>query len=146
MTPSRREPRFASRERLVRISTCDKMAYSTARNLREESCCSSRRVHRSATRAAMSSAISVRTAVRRSGRSARAVFGISADVGLVPRRGLRAEDEDELVLRAGADIDPGDPLLVGIASHRARALDALGCGGQALRDTGVLAEVVVVGA
>lgn len=45
----------------------------------------------------------------------------------------------------GVDVDPGDPLRVGIAGHRARALDALGRGGQALRDAGALAEVVVVG-
>src|SRR5262249_55056308 len=44
------------------------------------------------------------------------------------------------------NVDPGDPLLVGVAVHRPRGVDALRGSDDPSRDTGALGEVVVVGA
>ena len=52
---------------------------------------------------------------------------------------------DPTLLAAGVDVDPGDPLLVGLAVHRAGVLDAVRGRGEPLGDAGALAEVVVVG-
>jgi hypothetical protein len=63
------------------------------------------------------------------------------------RPGLRAVDNDldepqrvrvladPALLPAGAEVDPGDPLLVSVAFHRAGLGDAVGRSNQPLRDT-----------
>jgi hypothetical protein len=49
------------------------------------------------------------------------------------------------LLPAGVDVDAGDPLLVGLAVHRPRVLDAVRGSRESLRDSGPLTEVVVIG-
>jgi hypothetical protein len=49
------------------------------------------------------------------------------------------------LLATCVNVDPRDPLLVGLTVHRPRALDPVRGRGQPLGDAGALAEVVVVG-
>lgn len=72
------------------------------------------------------------------------------------RPGLRAVDgdldepqcvrvrADPTLLATGVDIEPGDPLLVGLAVHRARVLHTVRGRCEPCRDPAALAEVVVI--
>lgn len=53
---------------------------------------------------------------------------------------------DPTLLMLGVNVDPGDPLLVGLAVHRIGILDAVRSRCEPGRDAAALAEVVVVGA